>query len=124
MKTRASASSTMTTLLPGETTLARAIGHIRDCLARRVRFDTGAPLPATFDAATFEKGLDNTFAEHAAYQSTQSHAHAMGTLTTAEAHIIYAALGEDPDETGWASGTDLATKIAVTEVLGHLIKRR
>ena len=63
------------------------------------------------------------FQEHVAYQNAQAQAHASGKLTLEEAHIAYRALGElhnDGNE-GWAAGTDLATKVVVTQLMGELI---
>lgn len=105
-------------------TLAVRIEHARDCLERRVRLDTGEPLSPKVDLVAFERGLDNTPAEHFRYQQLQSEAHALGHITTEDAIVIYAALGEAPDASGWAAGTDLATKLIVTEALGELVSRR
>lgn len=110
-------------MLPGENRITQRIERTRDALNRRVRVDTGEPLPADFDPIAFERTLDNEVLEHFAYQSAQSHAHAAGRLSTSEAQTIYVALGEVPDETGWAAGTDLATKLVVTQVLAELIRR-
>jgi len=64
-----------------------------------------------------------TFGEHFAYQNAQARAHVSGKLSTDEAQIIYIALGEvgSQDNGGWASGTDLATKVVVTLTIGQLI---
>ncbi len=43
------------------------------------------------------------------YQQTQARAHAAGILTTDEALIIYASIGESAQ--GWRAGTDTATKV-------------
>lgn len=102
--------------------LAR-IANARDCLARGVRVDNGTPLPADFDAAGLERSMDNTLAEFAAFQNLQARAHVLGLLTTAEAQTVYAALGgEAPGANGWASETDLATKLIVTQVLHELMR--
>lgn len=103
--------------------LLTRIAKARDCLTRGVRIDTGEPLPADFDAAGLERSMDNTLAEFAAFQGLQSRAHLMGVLTTAEAQTIYVALGgEAPAANGWASDTDLATKLIVTQVLHELMR--
>lgn len=104
--------------------LAR-IAKAREALARGVRIDTGEPLPPTFDAAELDRSLDNSMVEFAAYQSLQARAHAMGTLTTAEAQTIYVALGgEAPSANGWAAETDLPTKLVVTQILHELMSAR
>ena len=95
-----------------------AIERRREQLARGVKPD-GTPITGDMEAA--ERSLDNTFADHAAYQTAQSRAHATGKITTDEAMTIYMALGEVPAADGWAAGTDLATKIVVTQVIGELI---
>ena len=64
--------------------------------------------------------------EHAQYQNQQARAHATGRLTTEEAQVLYIALGEvgNPSNGGWATGTDLATKLVVTMVIGELLGAR
>lgn len=66
------------------------------------------------------------FDEHFAYQQQQAQAHAAGLLTTAEAQIVYIALGEvgSAENGGWAAGTDTPTKVAVTMLMGELLQRR
>ena len=61
--------------------------------------------------------------EHAQYQNQQARAHAMGRLTTAEAQVVYMALGEvgNSENGGWATDTDLATKLVVTKIIGELL---
>lgn len=61
--------------------------------------------------------------DHFDYQQVQAQAHAAGKITTAEAQIIYMALGEyqSPDNDGWTEDTDLATKIVVTQIIGELL---
>jgi len=78
------------------------------------------------ERVTFERKMDITFEEHFAYQNAQARAHALGKITTDEALAIYAALGEvgSPDNGGWAAGTDLPTKVAVTLTVGALIGAR
>lgn len=109
-------------MLPGETAMAVSIARVRKALEQGMRLD-GQPLPKTFDRDAFERTLDNTPQEHFTYQTIQSQAHAMGKITTAEAQVIYIALGEVPAADGWAEGTDLATKVIVTQALGELIRR-
>ncbi len=76
------------------------------------------------------KGLDKTlavdFSEHFAFQQEQARQHAMGKLTPDEAMIIYTALGEvgSDENGGWAKGTDLATKVIVTQAITELMKQR
>jgi hypothetical protein len=103
--------------------IAERIARYRDNLSRRVRMDNGQPLPANLDLTAFERTLDNTPFEHVAYQNAQARAHATGTLTTAEAQTVYIALGEAPSASGWAAGTDLATKLVVTELMAELVGR-
>jgi hypothetical protein len=98
-----------------------AILKQRAALVAGVRVDTGEPLPPDIDLAAFERRLDNTLADHFAYQTIQSHAHAAGRITTEEALVVYTALGEVPAADGWAPGTDLATKVIVTNFLGSLV---
>lgn len=64
------------------------------------------------------------FEEHFQYQEWQARAHASGRLATEEAQLVYAALGEVGCEAngGWASGTDTATKVAVTMLMGELTR--
>lgn len=104
--------------------MADRIQHARECLSRRIRLDNGEPLAPGLDLAVFERTLDNSFDEHYRYQNLQSQAFAMGKLSFPEAQRIYAALGEVPAADGWAEGTDLATKLIVTEVLGELVAAR
>ncbi len=71
----------------------------------------------------FEDANAITWEEHFAYQNAQSRAFAMGRLTLEEAQICYNALGEVGSEKngGWAAGTDLATKVAVTMVMASIL---
>lgn len=96
----------------GENRVTRAIDQLRARLAS-LDDDTLAKLTATTT-------LD--FGEHFAYQQAQANAHASGRLTVDEAQVVYVALGEVGDDAngGWASGTDLATKIAVTKLIAEL----
>ena len=100
--------------------------------------DTNRLLPALervrakveeLDAAATAR-LDATlavdFEDHFAYQEAQAHAHASGKLRPAEAQMIYASLGHvgSADNGGWAAGTDLATKVVVTQAIGELLGAR
>jgi hypothetical protein len=73
------------------------------------------------------QALDETlavsFEEHFRFQETQARAHAGGKLSTDEAMIVYRALGELGSDAngGWANGTDLATKVSVTLLMGELL---
>lgn len=91
-----------------------------------------AKMQSRIEALTPEKraNLDAGMAvepfEHAAFQNAQAHALAAGNLTFDEAMVIYRALGEvgSSRNGGWASGTDLATKVIVTQVMGELLAKR
>lgn len=73
--------------------------------------------------AAFEAAQAIDFSEHVAFQNTQSKAFACGILTLDEAQTVYASLGEvgSQDNGGWADGTDLATKVTVTKLMGELL---
>lgn len=73
----------------------------------------------------FEREMDISFQEHVAYQNAQARAHASGTISPAEAMLVYRALGEVPGDGngGWATGTPLALKVTVTNLMGQLITR-
>jgi hypothetical protein len=77
------------------------------------------------DLARADAGLALTGDDHFQYQTIQAESHAGGQLHTDDALIVYAAIGElgDPANGGWASGTDLATKYAVTQTIAMLLKR-
>jgi hypothetical protein len=77
------------------------------------------------DAAKLDAEMAVDWNEHFQYQEQQARAHAAGILSTDEALIVYAALGEvgAPSNGGWASGTDTATKVAVTLLMGELLTR-
>lgn len=64
--------------------------------------------------------------EHFAFQTAQSRAFAAGNLAADEAQLIYASLGETcgSENGGWTVGTDTATKVVVTKVVGELIGAR
>lgn len=73
-----------------------------------------------------DASLDLKPGEHFEYQQTQAHAHAAGTISAAEAQVMYAALGEVCSTTngGWTDGTDTATKYVVTAAVGELLAKR
>jgi len=75
-------------------------------------------------AANLDKELAVDFEEHFKYQQLQAEFHAAGRLTPDAAQIVYVALGEigDSDNGGWAAGTDLATKVIVTQLMGELLR--
>lgn len=75
---------------------------------------------------SLDVSMNVEFSEHFAYQEEQARAHVSGILTAEEAMIVYRALGEvgSARNGGWASDTDLATKVSVTLLMGELIKRR
>lgn len=102
--------------------LAAAIGRMRDKLdAARESGEISEQ-----DLANAHATLALTPEEHFEWQQIQSHAHAGGDLHTDDALIVYAALGEvgDPGNGLWSAETDLATKYAVTQTVGLLLKRR
>lgn len=111
-------------ILAPDNRLLPRIARYRDALARGVRVDNGEPLPANFNVVAFERNLDNTLPDHFEYQNTQAWAHATGLISAGEAQTIYMALGEVPAADGWASGTDLATKVVVTEIVMELLLKR
>lgn len=80
-----------------------------------------AELPAEKIEA-LEKHTEVTFEDHFQYQEMQARAHAMQKISQDEALIIYNALGEYRRDTngGWTDGTDLATKVVITQMIGEL----
>jgi hypothetical protein len=78
------------------------------------------------ERAAFEREMDVSAEEHFRFQQAQAQAHAGGYLSTDEAMIVYAALGEygSSRNGGWAAGTDLATKVAVTLMMPSLVVGR
>jgi hypothetical protein len=76
--------------------------------------------------ASIDSKLALDFGEHFDYQEVQALAHASGKLTTEEALIVYAALGEvgSPSNGGWSSGVETATKYAITLTIEGLVKAR
>ena len=59
--------------------------------------------------------------EFVQYQNLQAQAHAQGILTTDEAQTVYIALGGESFNPDWPDGTSLATKTAITQLMGELI---
>ena len=100
--------------------LTPIITKTRAALIAGVRMDDGSPLDPEA-VARLEAGLANDLDTHFRSQNAQAEAHAMGRISTEEAQVIYLALGEVPVEDGWAEGTDLATKVVVTEFLVGLV---
>lgn len=81
------------------------------------------------DSDTYEqldKNLAVDFDEHFQYQQLQAEAHAMQLLSPEAAMIVYNALGEigSDENGGWASGTDLPTKVVVTQLMAELLKKK
>lgn len=74
-------------------------------------------------AAELDRSLDVTFHDHFLYQELQAHAHAAGELSTSDARLVYLALGAgyNPSNGGWSAGTDTATKVVVTLLIGRLL---
>lgn len=75
------------------------------------------------ELAKLDSEMAVTFEEHYAYQNAQARAHVSGRLSTDDAQIIYAALGEvgDPDNGGWETDVDTAVKVAVTLAMNTLL---
>lgn len=73
--------------------------------------------------ARLEGTMGITLQEKVAYQQAQSAAFASEKLTLEEAQLVYRALGEGGGNgnEGWAAGTDLATKVVVTKLMGELM---
>lgn len=108
--------------IEGRDLLTPRIERLRYSLSERKAFQGRWP-PTDEDIAKADKASDVTFTEHIAYQDTQAWAHASGLISYQEAQIIYQALGEVGSESngGWAEGTDTATKVTVTKVIGELL---
>ena len=89
-------------------------------LARAIVGMRANPLIDNLDGATL---AITDAAEHAAYQDAQARAHAAGRLPTADALVIYRALGEiySPANDGFAAGADLATKICITLAIEEIL---
>ena len=65
-----------------------------------------------------------TWNEFRQFQNLQAESHAQGLLSIDEASIIYHALGGESFSPNWAPGTSVATKTAITQIMGELIQRR
>lgn len=94
--------------------ITKHVASVRTKLA-----DIGVDASAKLDA---EMAVD--FSEHFAFQNAQARAHVEGKLTTEEAQTVYIALGEVGSDAngGWSAGTDLATKVSVTMLMGQLLR--
>ena len=57
------------------------------------------------------------------FKNQQASDHAQGLLSTAEAQTIYIALGGETFQPNWPKGTSLATKSAITQIMGELLER-
>ena len=105
--------------------LSSRITELRESLRRRVGAygaQKGEPLSED-QIRNLEKTSEITFDEHFKFQDTQAWAHVSGIISTSEAQIVYVALGETGSvkNGGWASDTDLATKIIVTQLMFELM---
>jgi len=98
-----------------QSTFTKAIDDIR---ARCAALDAE-------ELANLDREMAVSFEEHFAYQNAQSRAHVSGKLSTDDAQIIYASLGEvgDPDNGGWATDADTGVKVAVTLAMNTLLRR-
>lgn len=111
--------------LTADNRVLRSIEATRRAIASGEKQDGSGPIdPASL--APLEASLAVTFEEHFAYQNAQARAHALGRITTAEAQTVYVALGEvgSDENGGWAAGTDLATKVVVTNLMLQLVGLR
>ena len=72
--------------------------------------------------ADFEADMSLSMEDFIGYQNAQSRAFASGKLTFDESQSAYIALGGEIFHGDWPSGTSLATKIAVTRMIGELLK--
>jgi hypothetical protein len=104
----------------GRNRLAMAIQKMSDQIRDAKKKDP------SLDLEKLEAALDITYEDHFEYQKTQSMAHALGKITTDEAHVIYKALGEGYTEAngGWANHTNFPTKLACTKIIEELLKMR
>lgn len=101
-----------------------AIAKMRATIATGQKLDGTGPIDPD-SLARLDRSLDNGPAEWVAYQNAQARAHATGILSTAEAQVVYMALGgESPGPGGWAADADLATKVVITQVLSEIVGRR
>lgn len=97
---------------PGVNRVALAITAMRERVA--------ALSPET--AGELERSTALSPAERIVYLDTQANAHATGSISLEEANMLYEALHfGGTTNNGWNHGTDLATKIVVTQVIGELI---
>ncbi len=105
------------------TTLTLERNRVADAIAA-VRVNLG-DLPEE-KVANVNETLALGFVEHFEFQEQQARAHVSGLLSSAEAQTIYVALGEHGSAAngGWAAGVDVATKYAVTYIIGMLLEGR
>lgn len=103
------------TFYTGTNRVAAAIGDLRERVAAL----------GEVAAADLNAEMAVTSGEHFAYQTQQSRAAAGGRLNVDESLTVYVALGEvgSAANGGWAASTDLATKVAVTMLMGELMAR-
>ena len=62
-----------------------------------------------------------SFQDFVAFQNLQSQAFAAGKLTFEEAQLVYTALGGEVHHGDWPENTSLATKLAITQLMGELV---
>ena len=76
------------------------------------------------ELADLDNGMAVEFDEHYEYQQLQARFHATGMLTPEAAQIVYIALGEcgSVNNGGWATNTDTATKVIVTQLMHELLQ--
>jgi len=96
--------------------LSRMIASSREKIA--------AADPANMDLLDDTLAVD--FEEHYKFQELQAFFHVSGVLTPEAAQIVYNSLGEVRSESngGWSAGTDLATKVIVTQLMGELLRMK
>ena len=109
----------------GADRLSLKIAELRAALDKRVG-DYGSKKGVPINEAEYQRMEDTSrldSMEHSAFQDTQAWAHASGIISYDEAQVIYQSLGEVGDEAngGWASHTDLATKIIVQQITMELL---
>jgi hypothetical protein len=75
----------------------------------------GEPLAGMHDDQKLE------LSEFLTFQNLQAVAHAGGKLSSAEAMTIYRALGGEVYQGDWPTGTTLATKVAMVQILSELM---
>ena len=88
--------------------------------------DTARTKCSALDVESLSKlddGMAVEFDEHFKFQQLQSQYHASGVLTPEAAQIVYIALGDvwSRNNGGWATNTDTATKVVVTQLMGELL---